>query len=975
MAANSDVQQNRQAQLKQAFAEHLPQRIASVQRRTIAMWEGGWDINTLHLIYSEIQQLAGSSGGYGLVRASDKLFALEVYLSAFTVSGLVPDADQTVEIQSLISTLDEISGGSEQSKSSNRRVLSSTTLPTELLEPIIELSGLPATANVGNKVAPPLESLPFDEMPESPIGADDEGLDFTEFCSDAEFTDPDLDRLMAADIDLSVGNIAEKLVPSEEQFKVTVADEIGQSWRNELDLELNMEPELEADFDDSVTELTMIEEKPPADQATVETDSDSIIIELETTVSQAAEQLPGQRKTVYFLRASNAQMDALASGLEAEFDVHSFDDVEEFREILGALGPDAVMIEGEFFDQMETLAPLVKRIRAKSNRPMPMIAFADSFDIATRLKVLRAGAEAFMNSAVSVAEVSQRLRELLLADTQEPNRILIVEDDRSQAMFARSILRKAGMEVKLERNPMKVLDTLEEFRPDLILMDLYMPDCDGIELTAIIREREPFTNTPIVFLSGESDTDKQFDALLAGGDDFLAKPIRPRHLIQAVTNRVHRARHLSRQRLAPNRQVRDPVTGLVQRPILLSNINALLSNMDNIDLDLPGGIVYVELDQPYELRQEFGLKGLEQLAEELAPVLSQELVKDESTARYGDSAYCILIPGRSKASLNALAQDLITLVRNHDFVLGDRTAKATISTGVCMLSPQLADAGAAVAVAQHACREQQTETDAATIVTTAEKSQKAPTQTDQELARLIANAIENRHFQMLFQPIVSLHGSDTEQYQTLIRLPGDDGRPIAAARFLPVAEKFGHLVNVDRWITFQALSVIDERSRKSRPIFLFVNQSGPTVEVTNNLSWYAKLIETRGVDPGSLAMEFKLPEIVHRLKAAVAYCAELEKIGIQVAIGGFDGSNAAFQVLEHLQAHYVKLPNIGGANGDEMFGMDLKKTIDRLHGLNKLVIIPAIEDAKTAAKLWPTGVDFIQGNFVQAPESGLAYQF
>ena len=113
MAASNDVQQNRQAQLKQAFAEHLPQRIASIQRRTTALCEGGWDINTLHLIYTEIQQLAGSSGGYGMVRASDKLLALEVYLNSFAESGLVPDTDQTGEIRSLIETLDEISGGSQ----------------------------------------------------------------------------------------------------------------------------------------------------------------------------------------------------------------------------------------------------------------------------------------------------------------------------------------------------------------------------------------------------------------------------------------------------------------------------------------------------------------------------------------------------------------------------------------------------------------------------------------------------------------------------------------------------------------------------------------------------------------------------------------------------------------------------------------------------------------------------------------------
>ncbi|MCI1711638.1 MAG: response regulator [Chiayiivirga sp.] len=81
----------------------------------------------------------------------------------------------------------------------------------------------------------------------------------------------------------------------------------------------------------------------------------------------------------------------------------------------------------------------------------------------------------------------------------------------------------------------------------MVLMDLYMPECDGTEFTALIRERDEFLNTPIVFLSGESDQDKHYEALSVGGDDFLSKPIRPKYLIASVTNRVQRARAL-RQR-------------------------------------------------------------------------------------------------------------------------------------------------------------------------------------------------------------------------------------------------------------------------------------------------------------------------------------------------------------------------------------------------------------------------------------------
>ena len=76
--------------------------------------------------------------------------------------------------------------------------------------------------------------------------------------------------------------------------------------------------------------------------------------------------------------------------------------------------------------------------------------------------------------------------------------------------------------------PVKVIKSLREFKPDLILMDIYMPEVNGIELTTIIRDHKEFVTIPIVFVSGEQNTDKQLDALSVGGDDFIAKPIRPK---------------------------------------------------------------------------------------------------------------------------------------------------------------------------------------------------------------------------------------------------------------------------------------------------------------------------------------------------------------------------------------------------------------------------------------------------------------
>lgn len=123
-----------------------------------------------------------------------------------------------------------------------------------------------------------------------------------------------------------------------------------------------------------------------------------------------------------------------------------------------------------------------------------------------------------------------------------PYRVLIVDDDPAQALFAQAILRHAGMETRVLGGPLPVLAELERFQPDLLLLDFNLPDCDGFELTARIRAREGHGRTQIVFLSGELDEDRRRAALDAGADDFLGKPIHPAHLIAYVTERVRCAR-------------------------------------------------------------------------------------------------------------------------------------------------------------------------------------------------------------------------------------------------------------------------------------------------------------------------------------------------------------------------------------------------------------------------------------------------
>ncbi|WP_122560143.1 response regulator, partial [Pseudomonas viridiflava] len=104
---------------------------------------------------------------------------------------------------------------------------------------------------------------------------------------------------------------------------------------------------------------------------------------------------------------------------------------------------------------------------------------------------------------------------------------------------------------------------LADFQPDLIILDMYMPACTGTELAKVIRHNDRYVSVPIIYLSAEDDLDKQLDAMSEGGDDFLTKPIKPRHLITTVRNRAARARNLKA------RMVRDSLTGLYNHTHIL----------------------------------------------------------------------------------------------------------------------------------------------------------------------------------------------------------------------------------------------------------------------------------------------------------------------------------------------------------------------------------------------------------------------
>lgn len=650
------------------------------------------------------------------------------------------------------------------------------------------------------------------------------------------------------------------------------------------------------------------------------------------------------------------------------YELELLGDSDELKDLLGALTPDAVLVDAAFIGEIESIGAVLQQSRDRSGSRVALVAIGEEDSMPTRLAARRAGANALLLKP-SAADVLAKLDELLNAAREDSYRVLIVEDDRSQALFAESILRNAGMEARVVTDAFEVLDAMSGFKPDMVLMDLYMPQCDGTELTALIREREEFLHTPIVFLSGESDQDKHFEALSVGGDDFLSKPIRPKHLIASVTNRVQRSRAVRAR--AATRDPVDPETGLYHRSFLLDRVNEAVE--PGAAHARGGGVLFIEIDNVPDLRERLGLSNVESLLRDLARYVVRHIGEGMLASRYGDACFVVFDAESSANALETQAKYLRDRVNGHSFIIGGQPIRLRSAVGLTAFEHNFADAGAALNAAERACRQARV-TEAG--VRRYEPPRRAEQVQNDALTQTLRRAIEGDALELLYQPIVALQGGEDAQYQTLVRMRDESGRLHTAASIVPLARQSGLLPALDRWVLSHALQVVEERRSELRPVKFFVSQSTVSFEEAGHAEWLSSQIGARKIAPRTLIVELAAREVTEHLAATQAFCAAMVPSGVQFCLSHYRSVPDIDGVLEVLPIDFLKLdgryfePGAPPSTRDE-----IRLIVERSHRRGLCVIAPRVEDAQMAAQLWMSGVDYIQGNLVQLAGRELEFDF
>lgn len=355
----------------------------------------------------------------------------------------------------------------------------------------------------------------------------------------------------------------------------------------------------------------------------------------------------------------------------------NFNTVEEFIYASRQDQPETIVADVDFGGQDYAGIEAVREIQANYETTIPTIYVSEyKDDIKTRLMASRNGGEEFFYRAIDPGQLIEKIEQYSHSNIQDPYRILVVDDSKAQAKYIENILIKTGMIPKVETDPMQVLVALEKFQPEIIIMDMYMPGCTGMELARVIRQQEKFHSVPIIYLSAEDDLNKQLHAMSLGGDDFLTKPIDPKHLIATLQNRGRRARSLIAL------MIRDSLTSLYNHTHILHLLDLEITK--GIEQNKPVCFAMLDIDFFKKINDNYGHPIGDRVLKSLSLFLKQRLRKTDYIGRYGGEEFAIVLPNTTERDAKVILNEIRERFAELPQPAGNSSFYVTFSCGVAL---------------------------------------------------------------------------------------------------------------------------------------------------------------------------------------------------------------------------------------------------------------------------------------------------
>ncbi len=408
----------------------------------------------------------------------------------------------------------------------------------------------------------------------------------------------------------------------------------------------------------------------------------------------------------------------------------------------------------------------------------------------------------------------------------------------------------------------------------------------------------------------------------------------------------------------------DLITRLYNKAYFLEKLEDTIGRA--IKESLISSLLVIQVNEFLDIKSTIGLSNTNRVLSDISEFLRQSIKKEFSSARLGDYEFSLLIYDFSPTEAVELANFIKSKINNHITTTSLPNLQLSCSIGIVTINNHSQDAKALLARAR------------ANLNTTHKGNNSFEPLIDSDLkaiSKQLEQALDQEHFKILFQPIINLKGSNTEDYEVISSMLDINMQEVFLKEYVGVADLNGLGERLDQMIISMALKAL--RKRFNPNIRLHINLNSNTLVSKTFLSWLSQTVYEAKVPSNSLAFQISEINICQTLKYSESFCSSLKQLGHDIIVCHYGCMLETEEYLDVIKPSHIKVDKTltEDLTYSHYHQDGLKNIIIKLHKKRFKVIVPEIEDKAILPILWKLNVDFIQGCSLTKPNEGMNYQF
>lgn len=514
------------------------------------------------------------------------------------------------------------------------------------------------------------------------------------------------------------------------------------------------------------------------------------------------------------------------------------------------------------------------------------------------------------------------------------NALIMMVDDESITMeIMQSYLEDAGYQnfVLLE-DPTQAIQSIEHHRPDLLLLDLVMPNINGFEILELVRNHEQFSHLPVIILTSSTEAETKIKALEGGASDFLAKPVDPSELKLRVRNTI--AAKAYQDQLA----YYDGLTHLPNKTLFKDKLRWSIQQAERHGKKLV--LLHIFFSQFKQIYDAFGQETGDNLIKQIAERINEGirdydlLLHDRSNKenitslfRLGSEEFSILCIEISHPGYAATIASRIIDLMKKPFDADGKPVSILPNIGIATFPDDADEMEPLISASVSACYSvggnQSGQFQFYSEDMNKESAERLQLETE------LRHAINVNEFCLFFQPKVDPYSSKIQGAEVLVRWQKPDGNIIGPNTFIPLAEETNLIVPIGEWVLREACKHLSNWQQNGIYTNLSVNVSAQQFKLSNLMDVMRSIKHSYQVDLSYLTLELTESSLMDDPKSMVQALNELIGLGIKISLDDFGTGFSSLSYLRSFPLHELKI--------DRSFVMDIESNKDNFQLVTAIV--------------------------------------